>query len=160
MVRWFPCVLVPLMAISLGCATRFPLTRETTICGDHWHVSSGGSMVLLIAENRLAEELAQRTGRQWNSRGVFAWKLKWWGIFGIYAGFEDAGEVPKGAVGFAFLRSRPKPEPHAFRVMVKADSVLIEASSGKGFDQAIDALLSTLREENGEFCFPVQTLSP
>lgn len=134
---------VILMLAMAGCSHEFRLTPDTGISGNESRLTSAQSMTVTMAQWRLAGELTQRTGREWKP--------------GLHL-FGDVSEsgAPKGTI--FFMRDNQLPE-NAFQVVVASDSILVRASSSKGFDLAIDALMKTLQKTDNIFFFPTQTLS-
>ena len=130
---------VPFLA---GCsAGRFELTKSTRIHGDDTGLSSWEAQLQADAQRRLAKELTQRTGWQWE----------------VSATFFTPAEAPPNTI---FFRKNSKLTGEAFRIQVTPRSVLVEAVGTEHCDKAVDALLGALVREDGRFFLPAETIRP
>ena len=92
-------------------------------------------------EKRLARELTQRTGWEWETSST---------------PFKPS-EAPTDTIFFSMTN---KVTGDTFVVHVTARSVVVEAAAIAGFDRAINALLGALVEEDGKFFLSVGTIKP
>jgi len=123
-----------------GCSGRFELTRTTRIDGDDRDLSSWQAQLLVDAQKRLAKELTQRTGWQWE----------------VSAAFFRPSEAPPNTI---FFRKNSKLTGDTFRIQVTRKSVVVEAASTEDFDKAVNALLDALVQEDGRFFLAVGTMA-
>jgi hypothetical protein len=130
-----------LVIMTAGCSRDFELTKATRLDRQTSGMTTAMGLNLGMAQDKLAKELTERTGWEWQAQATI---------------FQD-GKTPKNTI---YLALSPGMKGDGFVVEVTAKSVRIEAGTSKGFDKAIDALLAALVQKDGRFFLPVGTIKP